>query len=119
MKTTVDILKDAKLAEREMRGVGSDKINEALRLMAEELLSALSEFPALIPRGLMTMGPALDDAELLRPYFRETRKLYDSLYSRFEKNGEPILSMGMSDSYRVAIEEGSTLVRVGRRLFIK
>jgi len=86
---------------------------------AEELLSALSEFPALIPRGLMTMGPALDDAELLRPYFRETRKLYDSLYSRFEKNGEPILSMGMSDSYRVAIEEGSTLVRVGRRLFIK
>ena len=85
----------------------------------EELLDSLSDYPELIPRGLMTMGPAYDDAELLRPYFKETKKLFDKLYSRFEKFGEPILSMGMSDSYKVAIEEGSTLVRIGRRLFKK
>ena len=85
---------------------------------AEEFLASLSEFPNLIPSGLMTMGPALPDGELLRPYFRDTRRLFDKLYSSFEAK-TPILSMGMSDSYRVAIEEGSTLVRVGRKLFRK
>ncbi len=69
--------------------------------------------------GLMTMGPPLDDAEGLRKYFRLTKKLFDKLHDCYSFGENPILSMGMSDSYRVAIEEGSTLVRVGRRLFIK
>lgn len=69
--------------------------------------------------GLMTMGPVCEDAEEIRPYFRLTRKLLDTLISRYEMPGNPILSMGMSDSYRIAIEEGSTLLRIGRRLFLK
>jgi uncharacterized pyridoxal phosphate-containing UPF0001 family protein len=64
------------------------------------------------------MGPLSSEGEALRPYFRETKKLFDRLSAYF-KTDAPILSMGMSDSYRVAIEEGSTLVRVGRKLFIK
>ena len=120
-----DLARYAKANERqipvliEVNSAKEEQKSGVLPEEAEELLSMLSEYHELIPRGLMTMGPALDDAELLRPYFRETRKLFDKLYSRFEKYGEPILSMGMSDSYKVAIEEGSTLVRVGRRLFRK
>ena len=86
---------------------------------AERLLCEISEFKNIIVSGLMTMGPVTDDAEELRPYFRSTKKLFDELISKYDLTSAPTLSMGMSDSYRVAIEEGSTLIRVGRRLFIK
>lgn len=86
---------------------------------AEALLCELYSLGGIVPSGLMTMGPVCDEAEGLRPYFRRTRQLFDSLRERYDLGTEPILSMGMSDSYAVAIEEGSTLVRVGRRLFNK
>ena len=70
-------------------------------------------------RGLMTMGPVCEEPEEIRPYFRRTRLLFDKMKAQGCFEGDGILSMGMSDSYRVAIEEGSTLVRVGRRLFTK
>ena len=85
---------------------------------AEEFIASLVEYKNLSLKGLMTMGPLSDEGEALRPYFRLTKKLFDSL-SKYYDTEKPILSMGMSDSYKVAIEEGSTLVRVGRRLFIK
>ncbi len=69
--------------------------------------------------GLMTMGPVSDDPEELRPYFRLTHELFKTLGEKYGFTDGGTLSMGMSDSYRVAIEEGSTLVRVGRRLFVK
>ena len=84
---------------------------------AEEFLLALGDFPHLEVAGLMTMGPVCDDPELTRPYFRETKALFDRLNRDHGFIDGGILSMGMSDSYRVAIEEGSTLVRVGRKLF--
>ena len=65
------------------------------------------------------MGPVVDDCELIRPYFALTKRLFDDLTEKRLLGEGAILSMGMSDSYRVAIEEGSTLVRVGRRLFKK
>ena len=83
---------------------------------AEEFITALAKFESIRVRGLMTMGPVVDDPEQLRPYFRLTRQLYDRLNRGFDFKGG-ILSMGMSDSYAVAIEEGATLVRVGRKLF--
>lgn len=86
---------------------------------AEELLCQIRDLQSIRVTGLMTMGPAVDDAELLRGYFRETKLLFDRLGDRYGFGDSPILSMGMSDSYRVAIEEGSTLVRVGRKLFRK
>lgn len=85
---------------------------------AEEFLIKLKEFENIKVSGLMTMGPVCDDPEKIRPYFRLTRELFDRL-NRTYGFDEGILSMGMSDSYAVAIEEGATLVRVGRRLFNK
>ena len=83
---------------------------------AEEFLILLRAFSGIKVAGLMTMGPVCDDAEKMRPYFRETKELFDRLNRTHGFEGG-ILSMGMSDSYAVAIEEGATLVRVGRKLF--
>ncbi len=86
---------------------------------AEELFLKVRELPGISVCGLMTMGPALDDAEAMRPYFRLTKEIFDRINKDYGFVGEGILSMGMSDSYAVAIEEGSTLIRVGRKLFDK
>ena len=86
---------------------------------AEEFLREVKKLKNITVMGLMTMGPVVEDPELIRPYFKLTRELFDRLNRTCGFAGEGILSLGMSDSYRVAIEEGSTLVRVGRRLFNK
>ncbi len=86
---------------------------------AERLLYEISNFECIKVSGLMTMGPADANSEELRGYFRLTKKLFDKLGQSYGFGENPTLSMGMSDSYAVAIEEGSTLVRVGRKLFIK
>ncbi len=68
--------------------------------------------------GLMTMGPELGDPETSRPYFRETKRLFDELAKASLPGVEmETLSMGMSDSWRVAIEEGANMVRLGTRIF--
>jgi PLP dependent protein len=74
----------------------------------EELPALLAAYPDV--RGLMTMPPAADDAEASRPYFRRLRALA-------AEHGLHELSMGTSQDYRVAAEEGATLVRVGSILF--
>lgn len=84
---------------------------------AEEFFLKVRELPNLSVAGLMTMGPVCTEPEDSRKYFRLTYELYRELSDKYGFEGEGILSMGMSDSYKVAIEEGSTLVRVGRRLF--
>lgn len=86
---------------------------------AEELFLKIRELPGIDVMGIMTMGPALDDAEKMRPYFKLTKEIFDRINEKYGFKGGGILSMGMSDSYAVAIEEGSTLVRVGRKLFEK
>ena len=87
---------------------------------AERMLGYIARLPHLSVQGLMTMGPALPDAEALRPCFRETKTLLDRLAaSHCFSVQHPILSMGMSDSFEVAIEEGADIVRVGHRLFAR
>lgn len=86
---------------------------------AEAFLLSLDAYPHLSVKGLMTMGPVCEEPEDARKYFRLTREIFDTLREKYPERELDVLSMGMSDSYRVAIEEGSTLVRVGRRLFIK
>ncbi len=86
---------------------------------AEALFLKVRELPSLKLSGLMTMGPVCKDPEDIRPYFRKTKELFDMLGGKHGYDGDGILSMGMSDSYKTAIEEGSTLVRVGRCLFNK
>jgi pyridoxal phosphate enzyme (YggS family) len=86
---------------------------------AEDLFLKVRALPAVSVKGLMTMGPAFDNAEDLRPYFRLTKEIFDRINTEHGFDGDGILSMGMSNSYAVAIEEGSTLIRVGRKLFEK
>lgn len=74
------------------------------------LASTLATLPNLRLTGLMTMPPWSDDPETSRPFFRRLRALAASL-------GLPQLSMGMSQDFEVAIEEGATIVRVGTALF--
>ena len=82
------------------------------------LAEAVSRLPHLQLSGLMTMGPLSGEAELARPYFRKTRELFEQIGKLDIPNCEMrVLSMGMSGSYRVAIEEGATMVRLGTLLF--
>ena len=74
-------------------------------------------YPHIALRGIMTMAPVLATPEEYRPYFRETAGIYRRLSEEGMLGDAPILSMGMSDSYEVAIEEGATIIRVGRALF--
>jgi PLP dependent protein len=80
------------------------------------VLDDLAAFPGLDIRGLMTIGRQVSSAEEARSTFRALRELSGRLRARHRVLG-PDLSMGMSDDYPVAIEEGATIVRVGRALF--
>lgn len=79
-------------------------------------LPAILELPGLAVDGLMTVGRLVETAELARPTFVALRALSERLRTRDGRLG-PALSMGMSEDYPIAVEEGATLVRVGRAIF--
>jgi pyridoxal phosphate enzyme (YggS family) len=84
----------------------------------EELLVAAPRFEGLNFRGLMTVPPFTEDPEQARPYFRRLRELRDAIAARqLPAVDMEVLSMGMSHDFEVAIEEGSTCVRVGTAIF--
>lgn len=84
----------------------------------DELVRRVSELPHVRIQGLMTMGPRFGDPEDARSYFRATREAFLRLAAAEIPNVEMrYLSMGMSNSYRVAIEEGANMVRIGTLLF--
>lgn len=84
----------------------------------EQLLRQVATLPNLRIRGLMALPPYLDDAEQVRPYFRQLRQLAETMRTREIPGIELLeLSMGMSHDFEVAIEEGATLVRVGSAIF--
>jgi pyridoxal phosphate enzyme (YggS family) len=84
----------------------------------EELLRAAPGLENLEFRGLMTIPPFFEDSQLTRPYFRKLRGLRDQISARgLQRVGMDVISMGMSHDFEVAIEEGSTCVRVGTAIF--
>lgn len=84
----------------------------------ETLIEKISSLPNIKIEGLMTMGPLFGNPEDIRPYFRLTRELFESCKKlNFPNTEMKILSMGMSDSWRIAIEEGATCIRVGTAIF--
>jgi len=84
----------------------------------EDLIKDLSNLHYLKIQGLMTMGPRFGDPEDARPYFIETKKTYDQLKKMDIPNIDmKYLSMGMSNSYKIAIEEGANIIRIGTKLF--
>lgn len=99
------------IAEEESKfGIAADE--------AADFLDAMADFPAIRLEGLMTIGPFTEQAEEIRPVFRELR----SILEHEQKRNRPHmdlrhLSMGMSNDYTVAVEEGATMVRVGSSIF--
>jgi len=79
-------------------------------VQVEPALEEITGLPRLEVKGLMTIAPMVSDDEQVRPVFRKLRSLRDSL-------GLEHLSMGMTDDFEVAVEEGATLVRIGRAIF--
>lgn len=96
--------------EGQKHGVFPENVEMLVRSMAG--LSCIKIY------GLMTMGPVTIDQAELRPYFRETRLIYERLQGLALPNVEmKYLSMGMSASYKTAIEEGANIVRIGTKIF--
>ncbi len=84
----------------------------------ESLVIDISRLPHIHLEGLMTMGPRFEDPEKFRHFFRRTRTLYDRLSKlNLERVNMKFLSMGMTHSYRIAIEEGANMVRIGTAIF--
>ena len=131
MIETVDSLKLAKAIDKACKGfnktmpilleINSGEEAQKAGVMPEAAARLIREISALVHvkvRGLMTMGPFTGDPEECRPYFRKTKKLFDEIKTLNIQNSEmSILSMGMSNSYEVAIEEGANLVRIGTKIF--
>ena len=85
---------------------------------AEGFIRQTSRFRNLKIMGLMTMGPAFGAPEDARPYFIATKKLFEELKTAAIPNVEMrYLSMGMTNSYKVAIEEGANIIRIGTKIF--
>ena len=84
---------------------------------ASDLMDRLVRSPWLRPGGLMTIAPLVSDPEEVRPVFSGLRALRDTLQREQPSVDLGTLSMGMSDDFRVAIEEGATSVRIGRAIF--
>jgi len=84
----------------------------------EQLVQAVSALPNIKVMGLMTMGPRFGNPEDSRPYFVETRKIFETIKKLNLPNVDmKYLSMGMTNSYRVALEEGANIVRIGSKIF--
>ncbi len=85
---------------------------------AEDLIRKASALQNLRVKGLMTMGPFAGDPEEARPYFSETKKLFDRIKALDIPGAEmDYLSMGMTNSYKIAVEEGANIVRIGTKIF--
>lgn len=103
--------------------IGQEASKSGFAPDARELIAAalsIGALPGLRPEGLMTVAPISERPEQGRPFFRTLRMLRDQLRAEAplgEGGGWPELSMGMTDDFEIAIEEGATSIRVGRGLF--
>jgi pyridoxal phosphate enzyme (YggS family) len=85
---------------------------------AGPLITRISQLQNIKITGLMTMGPPVSRAEESRRYFRETKELFESLKQLALPRVEmKYLSMGMTDSYKIALEEGANIIRLGNKIF--
>lgn len=109
-KKRLDVLIEVRLdPEPAKSGVAPDQ--------APRVAEAILRLPCLELRGLMGVPPYFDDPEQARPFFRRLRELRDAMTAPLGANRLPLLSMGMSHDFEVAIEEGATQVRIGTALF--
>ncbi len=128
---TVDSIKLARAIDRAcvtidkvmpiLMEINSGEESQKAGVMPEDAISLardMSELNNIKLMGLMTMGPFAGDPEDSRPYFQKTKKLFEKIKEMGLPDVEmKYLSMGMSNSYKVALEEGANIVRIGTKLF--
>jgi len=130
---TVDSVKKAKQIDKRVENAGKEFVSVYIEInignedskygikpeyeILKKLACSIVELEHLRLEGLMTMGPRFGDPENSRPYFRKTKDFFDRINVELPQVELKILSMGMSNSYKVAIEEGSNMVRIGSKLF--
>jgi len=124
MKLATEINRRSAMARKTMKvliEINSGRENQKYGVRpedAETMVKWMASLQYIKVMGLMTMGPLTGDPEDARPYFIETRKCFDHIKSLNISNIEmKILSMGMSDTYQIAIEESANLVRIGTKIF--
>ena len=131
MIETVDSWKLAKEIEKRLSGddkvmpvlieVNSGREEQKFGVLPEDveaLAGNIAGLQHLKLQGLMTMGPMVGDPENARPYFVETRRVFESLKKLSIPGVEmKYLSMGMTNSYKIAVEEGANIVRIGTKIF--
>lgn len=131
---SIDSVDDFTLAKRLDHAYSDLAANQKLRILLEvsltpeatksgvspdelvSLATQVAQLPHLDLAGLMCIPPFFDDPEQVRPYFRRLRELRDSLAPQLGRL-LPVLSMGMTHDYEIAIEEGATEVRIGTAIF--
>lgn len=131
MIETIDSLSTAQALDRECQKINKKmpiliEVNSACEpqksgVMPEEVehfVAELMNFKNMSVCGLMTMGPWLSDVEKIRPFFKITKELFDTIALKYPGNKQwKHVSMGMSTSYKIAISEGATMVRIGEAIF--
>ena len=109
IQSPLDVLVEVNVAEEPQK-------TGVLPADLQAVLQAVSAAQHLRLRGLMTVAPMVPDPEAVRPVFRQLRSLRDKSSQQLGV-ALPVLSMGMTDDYAIAVEEGATLLRLGRALF--
>ncbi|MCG2677564.1 YggS family pyridoxal phosphate-dependent enzyme [bacterium] len=131
MVETVDSVRIAKEIDKKCKAIGkimpvlieinSGREEQKAGVFPEDAVDLIKEISALSNikiMGLMTMGPRFGNPEDSRPYFIETRKIFEKIKTLNLPNVEmKYLSMGMTNSYKIAIEEGANIVRIGTLIF--
>ncbi len=126
LEKAIDINKRAKETGRTVSvyieiNIGSEMTKAGIKPeyeVVENLVREISELEYLNLEGLMTMGPRFGDPKDSRPYFRETKDIFERIKAlNLSRVKMETLSMGMSNSYKFAIEEGSNMVRLGTVVF--
>ncbi len=108
----IDVFFEIHTGEKSKSGYSSKKdLFETLDLFENK------NFPFINPKGFMTMAPFTDDKELIKKSFSTLRLLRDEVLEKYQNLNLTELSMGMSGDFEIAIEEGSTLIRVGTAIF--
>jgi len=131
MIQTVDSLKIAKEIDKRCRAINKimpilievnigkeENKSGCMPEDVEKIAIEISNLKNIKIKGLMTMGPVFDNPEKYRPYFKEMKKIFDKIKEkRIPDTDMELLSMGMSDSYKIAAEEGANMVRIGAGIF--
>ena len=111
LSTTTDILIEINIAGEETKyGIRPDQ--------AAEFIKTAAEYKNVRVRGLMTIAPFIDETDKIRSYFKKMHELYIDIREKCVNNVSiDILSMGMTNDYQIAVEEGSNMVRIGTGIF--